>query len=417
MVAYACSPYRGSEPGVGWHRAVEVAQHVELWVITEEHEFRSDIERYLRENGPVDNPRFLFVPRISSSKVLWRVLSRVRPLYYLAYHLWHRRAYRLARQICRETHFDIVHQSTMCGFREPGLLWRLDLPFVWGPVGGTQNYPWRFLLEAGPGVAVVEGVRSILNVLQLRLARKVRLAAKRSALVLTAIPAGQQVFKRAYDIESECMLDVGVTKVADAPRSFQGRTGPLRLLWSGTLEHRKALQLLLKALARLPAEIEFELRILGTGPKQKSWQALATKLGVDRHCCWMGWLPHSEAMRQYRWADVFVFTSLRDTCGTVVLEALSHGLPVICLDHQGVGSVVTDGCGIKVQVTAPTEVVNGLRDAVIRASSDDLHLEALSRGAIQTSQDFLWRRHGQRLAQLYGHAIKAHRNAIYDHCG
>jgi glycosyltransferase involved in cell wall biosynthesis len=122
-------------------------------------------------------------------------------------------------------------------------------------------------------------------------------------------------------------------------------------------------------------------------------------------------------MRQYSWADVFVFTSLRDTCGTVVLEALSHGLPVICLDHQGVGSVVTDRCGIKVQVTAPPSVVNGLRDAVMRAASDDLLLEALSRGAIQASQAYLWLRHGERLANLYEHAIKAHGHTIHDHGG
>ena len=55
----------------------------------------------------------------------------------------------------------------------------------------------------------------------------------------------------------------------------------------------------------------------------------------------MGWLPHQEAIAQYAWADAFVFSSLRDTTGTVVVEALAAGLPVICLDHQGVHDVVT----------------------------------------------------------------------------
>ncbi|MBM9532177.1 hypothetical protein JWG42_18650, partial [Desulfoprunum benzoelyticum] len=48
--AYACSPYKGSEPGVGWGFVAELAKHHDLWVIVEEEKFRADIERYLDEN-------------------------------------------------------------------------------------------------------------------------------------------------------------------------------------------------------------------------------------------------------------------------------------------------------------------------------------------------------------------------------
>ncbi len=77
--------------------------------------------------------------------------------------MWHRRAYRFALELSGEIQFDLVHQSTMCGFREPGRLWKLDAPFIWGPVGGTQNYPWRFLPQAGFTGALKEGARNIVN--------------------------------------------------------------------------------------------------------------------------------------------------------------------------------------------------------------------------------------------------------------
>ena len=401
MLAYTCSPYRGSEPGVGWHRAVEMAKHFEMWVITEEHEFKDDIEQYLLENGPIENLQFLFVPRIVASAELWRRIFWIRPLYYSAYSLWHRRAYRVARDLCSENRFDLVHQSTMCGFREPGRLWRLDAPFIWGPVGGTQSYPWRFLPQAGFVGLLKEGARNIVNSLQLRFTPRVRKAARRADALLTAIPAGQGDFKRIHGVDSICMLDVGISGVIGEPRTYQGRKRPLRLLWSGYFGHHKALQLLLKALAQLPESVDYELRILGKGPRQRAWQKLAGRLGAQDHCTWLGWLPHNEAKNQNIWADVFVFTSLRDTCGSVVLEALSQGLPIICLDHQGVGSVVTDRCGIKVPVTTPRQVVRGLRDAIARAARDDERLEALSRGAIERAQDYRWQRHGERLADLY----------------
>jgi len=69
--------------------------------------------------------------------------------------------------------FDLVHQVTVSCFREPGHLWRLEAPFIWGPVGGIQNYPWRFLAEAGIIGGLHEAVRSILNVIQLSLSPRV----------------------------------------------------------------------------------------------------------------------------------------------------------------------------------------------------------------------------------------------------
>lgn len=59
-------------------------------------------------------------------------------------------------------------------------------------------------------------------------------------------------------------------------------------------------------------------------------------------------LSYDEVNSLYDNADVFVFTSLRDTSGNVVLEAMSHGLPVIAINHHGVGEIVTDETGIRI---------------------------------------------------------------------
>jgi len=378
-----------------------VAKHFDTWVICEEHDFRGDIERYLRENGGIDNLHFCFVPRVVTSRRLWRWVYKLRPLYYLAYNRWHRRAYRYAVALHRQIGFDIVHQSTMCGFREPGRMWRVDAPFVWGPVGGTQQYPWRFLALAGVAGALKEGARNVVNTLQLRFSRRVRQAADSAATVITAIPSGKRAFERFYGVKPVCVLDVAVPDVTAVTRRYDRSAGPLRLLWSGTFEHHKALPLLIRALSRMPDDTRYELRILGQGPLEKRWRRLARGAGVCRNCTWMGWLPHKEATGQYDWADVFVFTSLRDTCGSVVLEALSRGLPVICLDHQGAGSVVTGECGIKIPVTTPRRVIAELRDAIVTVGRDRHILEELSRGAVERARQYQWSRHGERIADIY----------------
>jgi glycosyltransferase involved in cell wall biosynthesis len=162
----------------------------------------------------------------------------------------------------------------------------------------------------------------------------------------------------------------------------------------------------------------YELRILGEGRAGRRWRELAQRMGADSHCRWMGWLPYESALLQYYWADILVFTSLRDTCGSVVLEALSHGVPVICLDHQGTADVVTGECGIKIPVTKPKEVISGLQEAIISLARDRKKLESLSHGAIERAREYLWSTKGEEMARIYKRVIASRpRVAIADdHC-
>jgi glycosyltransferase involved in cell wall biosynthesis len=362
---------------------------------------RAEVETYLRKHGEIENLHLCFVPALPLA--LW-LMQYVRPLGYVAYNLWHRRAFRVAARLHARLHFDLVHQANMCGFREPGYLWRLPAPFIWGPVGGTQNYPRRFLLHAGLGGAIREGARGLVNRLQLILSPRVRRAARQATSMLAANRNAEVDFERWHGVRPIRMLDIAIESVAP-PDRIPRTDGPLRMLWSGVFGHHKALQLLLSALAELPPELDYELKILGDGPLARRWRRLARRLGIERHLTWCGWVPHARAMTEYNWADVFVFTSLRDTLGTVVLEALSRGVPVVCLDHQGVGDLITKDCGIKIPVTTPLEVAVGFRDALASLARDRTRLDVLSRGAIERAQECTWERRGERMAAIYKRAL------------
>jgi glycosyltransferase involved in cell wall biosynthesis len=406
LLAYCCSPYHGSEDGAGWNRALGAARYCDTWVICEEKKFAPSIRRYLSEHGPLPGLEFVFVPERFWAPLLWRIPGAG----YLSFNWWHRRALRVAERLHAQHRFDLVHQVNGIGFREPGYLWKLDAPFIWGPVGGTQNYPWRFLLQAGVRVAVSEGVRNICNWLQLRLSWRVRRAARKSVAVLTANSTGQRDFHRAYGIRPLLMLDAGIRAVsADVPPT-PDPDQPLRILWAGGLWPRKALQLLLHALARLPHHVGYELRILGDGSLRKKWQRLATVLKVEHNCRWIGWVPFEEIAKQYRSADVFIFTSLRDTSGNVMLEALAAGVPVVCLDHQGAHDIVTPECGIKIPVQNPRQVVDDLARAIVRLAQAPAERRRLSRGALERAREYLWSQQAEHMAALYEEVLVAARD-------
>lgn len=404
LLAATCNPFKGSDSAVGWGRAVESAKIGETWVICGYWD-QKDIARYLNEHGEIPGLHFCFL------KKSWieELLKLGRPFYeihYLPYNMWHRRAFKLAQRLHRELKFDLVHQVCIIGFREPGYLWKLDAPFVWGPIGGTQNYPWHFLKEAGFRGAFKEGLRSIINVLQFRYSPRVRQALKRTSVLIAANAAIQHDFERVHGITPPILLEIGINTVRSGPAKIAVPHSPLRILWSGQFKHHKALHLLLQALSRMPADFHYELKILGDGPLKKRWQALARQLGIEAHCQWPGWIPHELAMKEYDWADIFVITSLRDVNPNVVLEAMSGGLPIICLDHQGVGEIVTEECGIKIPVTTPEEVIVKLRDSLVSLAADRARLEPLSRGALRRADQFLWRDNGEQMAMIYSAALK-----------
>jgi glycosyltransferase involved in cell wall biosynthesis len=59
----------------------------------------------------------------------------------------------------------------------------------------------------------------------------------------------------------------------------------------------------------------------------------------------MPWLPQEKLFEQYQTHDLLVYPSLHDSSGNAVLEALSFGLPVVCLDLGGPAQIVTSESG------------------------------------------------------------------------
>lgn len=397
MVAYCCSPYQGSEPGMGWNFAMMAAQEYETWVICEERKFADEIQRYLDEHGPIPNLNFVFVPEKAWAGPMWRIPG----LGYLSYHWWHQRACELAKQLHAKHQFDFVHQANIIGFREPGEMWRLGLPFVWGPIGGVHDFDARFLGEASRGARFKESLRSWLNTRQLKHSRKVHTAARQASAIISANRQTAVSLREVGIASSHVMSELCLDQVQDETTFRAQLDGGIRLLWSGGFEPRKALSLLLKALAQLPPDVPFQLDVVGDGEERKHWRELAKHLGIDDRIRWCGWVSRDEMLEKYAQADAFVFTSLRDTTGTVLLEALSRGLPVICPDHQGAADIIADACGIKVPVNSPRQVSGDLAKAITTLSRDSGYRRSLAEQALLRARCYTREHQAARLHAIY----------------
>ena len=158
--AYACSPYHGSEPGVGWNYIYNMSNDFEIHVIVEKVKWEKEILKFKAENcDELKNIYFYFIPK-KRNKILRKIWP---PSYYWFYNNWQKKAFKLAGKLESIHNFDIMHQLNMVTFREPGYFYKFGKPFVWGPIGGLENAPFSYLTALGLKPLVYFGIKNIIN--------------------------------------------------------------------------------------------------------------------------------------------------------------------------------------------------------------------------------------------------------------
>lgn len=382
LSAFACAPGRGSEEGVGWAWATGLAEHHDVVVLTDG-SFRAAVERELAAR-PRPRLRFEFIgdgpPGYEGLDV------------YPYYRRWQRTALEVARRLHGEQPFDLCHHVTYAMHRVASRLWQLPVPFVWGPVGGGEDVPLRFVAPRWVG-----GVRdTAMELLRWTWNRWCRIdpslrACARHATVAVATTEEtraswpRQVRERAHVMSNAVVDRAQLERLVALPaRPPSGRGGSVafvgrQLGWKGPV---LAMHAFARHAARHP---DATFHLYGDGPLRDRLEGLARDLGVDEVTTFHGRVDRSALLASYGSHQVLLFPSMHDSGGVAVIEAMAAGLPVVCLDVGGVGQAVPPGAGIKVPVTTPAEAVAGLADGLDLLADDPDGWQRASRLAMATA--------------------------------
>lgn len=407
--AFSCSPYEGSESGIGWNVVGCLRKYHDVTVlvgdVSDKLRAKSHLERYFSTNPHLDGVQFIYVAPDYPTRLLERIhrCPGLWPVYYLAYRKWQSKAYLVASQMHKESPFDVAHEFTIQSARTPGFLWKLRVPFVWGPVSGAPVLPLSFYGMFGFRGGFRPVTRDLLNRLQARVSRHIPRVARRAAKVFVATPEDKAHAERVWKIEAELLPAAGTSPSSHARVRMREKNEPLRIVWSGLMVPRKALPILLRALAGVSGlEMKWSLDILGDGPMRSQWQKDAEILkNSSSRITWHGRLPIAEAHEKMAQGDVLVHTALTEGTPNVVLEALSFGLPVVCHNACGMGVVVDELCGIRIPLDSPTCSITGFRSALERLISDVGLLATLSEGSLRRSKILSWDYIACRIADSY----------------
>ena len=400
---YACSPYKGSEPGMGWNFVSWLSKRHELYILTES-KFKEDLDRYFAANPEENNNKHFFFINKNRHKTLRKIWP---PSYYWFYNQWQKKALCLAKELDAKYNFDLIHQLNMVGYREPGYLYKLDKPFVWGPMGGFNITPWKLLPSMGIKGMVFYGMRNLINSWQMKHSVRVAEAVNESDCIISATEDDHNALLKLWNKNSIVIPEVGFQ--TSNSHQINNRVGKLKLCWSGLHIPRKSLNLLLEAMVLLNNPNEVELHVIGEGECSKKWKQLSKTLGL-KNVVWHGWVEKTEAMGIMSKCDVFVITSLSDATSTVLLEALSMGMPVVATNHLGFANVVTDTCGIKIDLKNHKQVVRDFASAIEKMEADEQYRQQLSSGALERAKDFSWESKMNMIDGIYQSVIEKHKS-------
>jgi len=401
MSAYACEPGQGSEPGVGWNIACEMAKYHDIWVMTRANNRLAIEAEFTCEH--ISNIHFVYYD-LPYWLMWWKRGERGIQLYY---YLWQIGSYFIAWRLHHKIKFDLLHHVTFVKYWTPSFISLLPLPFIWGPIGGGESAPKAFWADFSFRGKMYETVRTIARWFGMH-DPFVRITARRSlkALVSTRETALQVLRLKAREVKvfGQTGLSQGeIKRLSSRPIFNNNKT--IRLISIGRLIHWKGFHLGLRAFAKANLT-NAEYWIIGDGPERNRLEILAKKLNIAKCVRFWGKLSRENTLNKLEDSHMLIHPSLHDSGGWVCLEAMATGRPVICLDLGGPATQVDNREGFKILALNSKQVVNELAETMQRLAIDkELMVQMGRAGQRRVRQHFSWEKKVKALNKIYFDAV------------
>src|SRR5690606_18421882 len=127
---------------------------------------------------------------------------------------------------------------------------------------------------------------------------------------------------------------------------YTPRFGPRtsnRIAFVGRINTEKQIETILRALTRVPEELNVQFDIVGGGDQRDALAELATELGVADRVIWHGTLPDDELRLVLTNASLFAIASIAELQSIATLEAMASGLPVVAADAMALPHLIDEG--------------------------------------------------------------------------
>lgn len=396
LSAYGCEPHKGSEGGVGWNWALQLSKGAEVHVVTREAR-RPAVEAYLNEHG-LKNPKFIYV-ELPQWALRFKESTLGMNIYYM---FWQLACWVKCRSLVNDLGVDIAHHVSFMSLTRGSFVPFLGVKSVIGPIGGLQTVP----KAASPVMRsrIMESIRTV-AVKFFRFNPVGLLTAWKADLLVMANGANQKAMPQAIRDKAVTGLQIGTPIMAARP--CPALDGPIVFHWSGRFVDHKGLEILIRAVAHLKSDSpdvyrKVKVVISGSGPLEKFYRKLIDSLELENAFEFLGWVTLDEMNTIWDRSHAFIFTSLRETTGMALQEAMMREVAPIVIDNGGPREMVTEDCGIKVSGENFEDLMSHLADgmaSLVEAPERGIQMGIKSRE--RALKYYSWDAVGAQMLDLY----------------
>ncbi len=363
LLAYAISPTRGSEYAVGWNFTINLANNNKIYVLCgasgDHMGDTEEIENYFKLN-PHPNIRLISVkPTRLANIINWpNKIGILGPIFYLAFSFWQKEAYRIAKEVIDTEKIDIIHHLNPIGFREPGYLWLLDKPFVWGPIGASMFVNSALLKRLPFKWQLFYLIKNKINHLQLKYGKRIKKVSEKASELIFCNTASKENFEKYLGKTGQVISEQGTFQIQEDKKTFNTTDiDILNIVWAGYISCRKNLIFLFHVMASVKNQEKWRLNLIGGGVGVEELKKLAIQLSISDNIIWHEKKSRAETIKLMCGSDLHALTSLSEGNPAVLYEAISLGIPTISLDQHGMHDTLKNGNGILIPVSTYDETI------------------------------------------------------------
>ncbi len=410
IIAEAANPALTSAALVGWSCAKAIAAVTDAHIVTEWRN-RDDFIRA----GLVEGRDFTAINNRRLQHLSWSLASKLSrkgsfswSLYALfsnlVYPFFERKLWHTFQPRFQAGEFDLVHRvlplsPTTSSWIAPRLK-KIGIPFVLGPLNGGVPWPQGFddlRRQERDGAGRLRALhRYSRGLKQTRESASAILAASRTTLREFPAPLHQRcVFIPENAVDLEKFPLTPKPAASDASK-------PLRISFVGRLVALKGVDMLIAAAAPMVRSGELHIDIIGDGPERERLQQMVQSENISAGVSMDGWVPHAQLGARLRESDLFVFPSIREFGGGVVLEAMALGIPAVVLDHGGPPELVPPGTGYVLPMTTREDIVARLRQLLTKLKQDPAQLHSAGELAqAHVRHYYTWEAKAEQIHEVY----------------
>ncbi|KRE59220.1 glycosyl transferase family 1 [Arthrobacter sp. Soil736] len=164
-------------------------------------------------------------------------------------------------------------------------------------------------------------------------------------VVTTPTPLAAKAMHQHAFLRKVLPLSNGIDSAAYEPRPdevIEPHANPT-VLFAGRLAEEKHVDVLIRAVAASPADLNVHLEIVGGGEVRPALEALVERLGLQNRVKFLGMASDEDLREAYIKADIFCMPGTAELQSLVTLEAMSASTPVLLADAMALPHLVRDG--------------------------------------------------------------------------